>query len=113
MGMAIQTVADPADRGKLGRVHAVPQDDVEVTLEAGILSLAVKAVPFEVKGNFIRQERPWGNWRRKLELPTDVDSAKLAAKFENGVLIVRTEGGEGKAATNRDWRSAQGDRRPC
>ena len=58
MGMAIQTVADPADRGKLGRVHAVPQDGVEVTLEAGILSLAVKAVPFEVKGiSFARSDR--------------------------------------------------------
>jgi HSP20 family protein len=54
-----------------------------------MLCLAVKAVAFEVQGNFIRQERPWCNWKRKLELPQDVDSANIAAQFENGVLIVR------------------------
>ena len=33
--------------------------------------------------------RPWGNWSRKLELPKEIDSANIAAKFENGVLTVR------------------------
>jgi HSP20 family protein len=70
-------------------VAGVPQDSVEVTFESGMLSIAVKAVPFEIKGTFIRQERPWGNWGRKLELPKEIDSAKIAAQFENGVLTVR------------------------
>jgi HSP20 family protein len=70
-------------------VAGVPQDGVEVTFEGGVLSLSVKAAPLQVEGRFIRQERPWGNWSRKLELPTEVDAAKIAAQFENGVLIVR------------------------
>jgi HSP20 family protein len=67
----------------------VPEDGVEVTFENGMLSLAVKAVPFETQGKVIRQERPWGNWSRKLELPKDVDSADITADFNNGLLTVR------------------------
>jgi HSP20 family protein len=70
-------------------VAGVPQDAVEVTFESGMLSIAVKAAPLEIQGKLIRQERPWGNWSRKLELPKEIDSAKIAAQFENGVLTVR------------------------
>jgi HSP20 family protein len=70
-------------------VAGSPQDGVDVTFEGGLLSIAVKAVPLKVKGKLIRQERPWGNWSRKLELPVGVDAAKIAEQFENGVLIVR------------------------
>jgi HSP20 family protein len=70
-------------------VAGVPQESVEVTFESGMLSIAVKAAPVEVQGTFIRQERPWGNWSRKLELPKDIDPAQIAAQFENGVLRVR------------------------
>ncbi len=70
-------------------VAGVPEDGVEVTFEGGMLSIAVKAPPFDVQGKLIRQERPWGNWSRKLELPMEVDSANIAAQFDNGVLTVR------------------------
>ncbi len=70
-------------------VAGVPQDHVEVSFEDGMLSLAVKATPFEVQGKFVRQERPWGNWSRKLELPKEVDPANITAEFQNGVLMVR------------------------
>jgi len=70
-------------------VAGVPEDSVEVTFEGGVLALAVKAVPFETQGRVIRQERPWGNWSRKLELPKEVDSANITAEFNNGVLAVR------------------------
>ncbi len=70
-------------------VAGVPEDGVEVTFEGGMLSIAVKAAPFDVQGKLIRQERPWGNWSRKLELPMEVDSANIAAQFDNGVLTVR------------------------
>jgi HSP20 family protein len=43
----------------------------------------------QLEGTLIRQERPWGNWSRKLELPTEVDPANIAARFDNGVLSVR------------------------
>jgi HSP20 family protein len=70
-------------------VAGVPKENVEVTFENGMLSLVVKAAAFDVEGKLIRQERPWGNWSRKLELPKEVDSANIAAEFEDGVLAVR------------------------
>jgi HSP20 family protein len=70
-------------------VAGVPQDDVEVTFADGMLSIDVKAVPSEAHGKFIRQERAWGNWSRKLELPKEVASASIAAEFGSGVLAVR------------------------
>ena len=60
-----------------------------MTFEDGMLSVAVKAVPFETQGKLIRQERLWGNWSRKLELPKEVDSAGITAEFTQGVLTVR------------------------
>lgn len=67
----------------------VPEDGVEVTFQDGMLSLAVKAVPFDIQGKVIRHERPWGNWSRKLELPKEVDSTNITAEFNNGLLTVR------------------------
>ena len=85
-------------------VAGVPPDGVEVTFEGGILSLTVRAEPIPVQGKFVRQERPWGNWSRKLELPTEVDPVGIVAKFENGVLIVRVP----KAAKAKPLRIAIG-----
>lgn len=85
-------------------VAGVPQEDVEVTFEDGMLSVALKARPFQVQGKFIRQERPWGNWSRKLELPKEVDAANIVADFENGVLTVRVP----KAAKAKPVRIAIG-----
>ena len=70
-------------------VAGVTKEGVEVTFENGMLSIVVKAMPFDVEGKLIRQERPWGNWSRKLELPKEVDSANIVAEFDNGVLAVR------------------------
>jgi HSP20 family protein len=70
-------------------VAGVPREGVEVTFEDGLLNIAVKPMPIPVQGTFIRQERPWGNWSRKLELPKQVDSASIVAEFDNGMLTVR------------------------
>jgi HSP20 family protein len=62
---------------------------VEVTFEEGMLSISAKAAPFETQGRWIRQERPWGNWTRRLELPKEVEAGSIAAQSENGVVLVR------------------------
>jgi HSP20 family protein len=70
-------------------VAGVPQDLVEITFDNGVLSLTVPAAPAEMQGHLVRHERPWGNWSRKLELPKEVDPAKIVAEFDKGVLTVR------------------------
>jgi HSP20 family protein len=69
-------------------VPGVGPDNVDVTFEEGRLTLSARAQPFETQGRWIRQERPWGNWTRRLELPKEVDGAGISAQFDNGVLVV-------------------------
>ena len=69
-------------------VPGIPKDNVDVTFEDGILTITAKAAPFERQGKWLRQERPWGNWSRKLELPKEVQPDKIRADIENGMLTV-------------------------
>jgi HSP20 family protein len=70
-------------------VPGVASDNVDVTFEEGMLTLTARAQPFETQGRWIRQERPWGNWARRLELPKEVEASGITAQFENGVLAVK------------------------
>jgi HSP20 family protein len=69
-------------------VPGVASDKVDVTFDEGMLTIAAKAQPFEMQGRWIRQERPWGHWTRRLELPKEVDASGITANFEDGVLVV-------------------------
>jgi HSP20 family protein len=63
-------------------------EDVDVTFEDGVLTIDVRATPFEQQGRWLRQERPWGNWRRRLELPKEVQADGIHADVEHGLLLV-------------------------
>ncbi len=69
-------------------VAGVPSENVDVTFEDGVLAINVAAAPFEQQGKWLRQERPWGNWTRKLELPKEVEPDRIQASVENGLLQV-------------------------
>jgi len=69
-------------------VAGTPSENVDVTFEDGVLSINARAVPYEQQGRWLRQERPWGNWTRKLELPKEVQPDGIAANVENGLLTV-------------------------
>jgi HSP20 family protein len=76
-------------------VAAVPSENVDVTFEDGVLAITVKAAPFDRQGRWLRQERPWGNWSRKLELPKEVQPDGISADIRDGLLTVTVP----KAAT--------------
>jgi HSP20 family protein len=69
-------------------VAGTPGENVDVTFEDGVLTINVQAVPYESQGRWLRQERPWGNWTRKLELPKEVQPDGIGAQVENGLLTV-------------------------
>jgi HSP20 family protein len=69
-------------------VAGIPGDNVDVTYEDGVLALTATAAPFERQGRWLRQERPWGSWTRKLELPKEVQADGITADVEHGVLVV-------------------------
>ena len=72
-------------------VASVPgfkEEHVEVTFEDGILTIKAKADEHQTPGRWLRQERPYGSFVRRLEVPTQVETAKIAARFENGELTI-------------------------
>jgi HSP20 family protein len=72
-------------------VASVPgftQDQVEITFEDGILSIKATAGEYKAPGRWLRQERPYGSFVRRLEVPQQVETGKINAAFDNGVLTV-------------------------
>jgi HSP20 family protein len=72
-------------------VASVPgfkEDQVEVLFEDGILSIKAKAEGHEAPCHWLRQERPYGSFVRRLELPSQVETSKISAHFDNGELTV-------------------------
>lgn len=72
-------------------VASVPgfkEDQVEITLEDGILSITARAEAHDAPGRWLRQERPYGSFVRRLEVPQQVETGSITASFDNGVLTV-------------------------
>ena len=61
---------------------------VEVTFDQGVLAISAKAEPMQVQGTWLRHERPYGSWVRRLQLPEQVEGEKITAAFEHGLLTV-------------------------
>lgn len=64
--------------------------DVAVTVADRVLTIrGEKKEEKEKKDKDVfRQERAYGSFRRTIELPSDVDSAKIEAKFKDGILTI-------------------------
>ena len=72
-------------------VASVPgfkEDQVEVLFEDGILSIKAKAEGHQAPGRWLRQERPYGSFVRRLEVPQQVETGKISAHFDNGELTI-------------------------
>ena len=66
----------------------VSKDDIEVDVSDGTLTIKgeKKRETKEEGDNYIRVERTYGTFVRSFTLPDDVDSDKIKASYENGVL---------------------------
>lgn len=67
------------------------KEDVQIHLEDGVLSISgEKRQETETKDKtWHRMERRYGSFYRAVNLPAGVDTEKVEAKFEDGVLRVR------------------------
>jgi HSP20 family protein len=63
-------------------------EQVDVTFSDGVLSIVANAPQWQPHGEWLRRERPWGVWVRRLQLPSEVEAGKILASFENGVLTI-------------------------
>ncbi len=74
----------------------VRQDDIDITLANGVLSVSGERRS-ELDGGedpaFYTRERSYGHFRRIINLPDGVDGGKMDARFEDGLLEISIEGG--------------------
>ena len=71
-------------------IPGVNKEDLKITLQDNILTLEgeKKKEDQEKEKNFYRVERTYGSFKRSFNLPYDVDSEKVEAKFEDGLLKI-------------------------
>ena len=72
-------------------VPGIKQEDLDVRLENQTLTVKGerKFESEEKEENFHRIERRFGSFTRSFTLPVSVDTASVAAKYENGVLAIQ------------------------
>lgn len=93
-GSRIVPSLDVVDDGKALRVSVelpgMTDKDVNVTVDDRLLTIrGEKKEEKEKKDkNVFRSERAYGSFQRTIELPVDVDTTKIEAKFKDGVLTI-------------------------
>ena len=81
-------------------VPGVNPEDIEVTIEDGILSIKGETKEeHEVKdGGYLMRERRSGSFHRSIRLPDTVDADKAETGYQNGVLTIKLPKVEAKKA---------------
>jgi len=67
----------------------VNPDDVDLTVEGGLLTVTAERAVEETEGaTWLLRERPAGTHRREVRLGDRLDTGKVTASHDNGVLTV-------------------------
>jgi len=74
----------------IAEIPGVKKDEIKITLQDNILTIEgeKKKEIEEKEKNYYRSERMYGSFKRCFTLPAEVDSDKVEAKFENGMLNI-------------------------
>ena len=74
----------------IAEIPGIAPDDVGLSVSGGMLTLrGERGADAEALGTRSRAERPRGAFSRTIEMPFQIDSAKVEARCENGLLSVR------------------------
>jgi len=86
----IDITEDDQSFNVVAEIPGIKKDNLKITLQDNILTIeGEKKKEEEVKDkNYYRSERVFGSFKRCFTLPTEVDSDKVDAKFEDGVLRI-------------------------
>ena len=78
----------------------VQPDDIDVTIEGGVLTIKADTKVEEERedGGYVVRERRSGSFHRSLRLPEHVDTDKVEPRYENGVLTITLPVAESKKA---------------
>ena len=91
---ALDVLQEDGDIVLRAELPGVKLEDVDITLQNGVLSISGERKAEEQRegsGYYVR-ERRYGSFRRSMALPEGVDESKIHARFQDGVLEVRVEG---------------------
>jgi len=71
-------------------VPGMSKDEIEITLEGGVLRIAgeKKQETERKEGDYHLRERRYGKFERSFTLPTTVDEGKVNATLKDGVLTI-------------------------
>ena len=64
----------------------VAKNGIEVTVEAGELTIVGRRSDTPIQGEIVYQESRRGDYRRTFELDPSIDTSKIQARMEQGVL---------------------------
>ena len=75
----------------MAEVPGLEPDKTDISITRDILTITGSREPDNLKEgeSYHRQERPNGQFARTLQLPFLVDSGKVSAKYENGILAIQ------------------------
>lgn len=81
----------------------VPAKDVEVSVANGVLTIKGehKAEKEEKDKNYLRVERSYGAFERRIALPDDADDARISANSKDGILTLSIPKKPGAKAETR------------
>lgn len=102
---AIDVFSQDGDVVIRAELPGVKQEDVDVTLQDGMLLISGehRVEQEEQSGGYYVRERRHGAFRRSVALPEGITESDIHARFEDGVLEVKVEG----AAAIREPRRIQ------
>ncbi len=77
------------------------KEDIDVSITGDTVTISGERKSEESKKgeNYLRSEMAYGKFYRQVTLPTELDSAKAKARYENGMLTIevpKTEGAKAK-----------------
>jgi HSP20 family protein len=87
----VDVVDDEKSIRLIAELPGVKKEDVKILLENGSLTVSgEKKNEFEANEqiNVFRNERLFGKFERKFELPEEINPDEISAKFENGLLKI-------------------------
>jgi len=85
---AIDVSEDENSLTLTAEIPGMTKDELEVTVENGVLTLKGEKKEEETKEgkDYLRVERRYGQFERRLRLPEYVDATKVEATYKDGVL---------------------------
>ncbi len=73
----------------IATLPGIDKESLDLTILGDTLTIAGEKKPSVQDGvTYIRRERPFGKFRKLIDLPFAVDQEKITAKYNNGILTV-------------------------